>query len=319
MQILLGIIDSIRRGLGWASGTVSALHYKAAIYSNLTNGKYFLHGTAVNNAATTAYYYSNDGITWSTGSYGGGLTVYGAAASSTRLVVYASSNILQYTDNGTTWTTGIVASSPSGTGNTAKYVNGLFMSMWSGSSTPLYTSPDGVTYTNRTAASNGSGGPWDIAFDGTKYIAVHRSVNARSLTTAWSGTSVTLPINGQAIEYGNGMWVVMKTNDTAYATSPDGTTWTARTLPAATGLSLYSGTALRLGFFNEKFYYVASSATNQQSVYSSPDGIVWTLENSSTIADFNNATGFANGPDRLLIVGAASSTTTSSGYLRGLK
>jgi hypothetical protein len=75
------------------------------------------------------------------------------------------------------------------------------------------------------------------------------------------------------LAFGNGIFVRMPASGaTAYETSPDGITWTARTFPAALNWTLGSCITFGNGVF------LAVSSTSGTTAYSSPDGINWTLQ-----------------------------------------
>ena len=82
----------------------------------------------------------------------------------------------------------------------------------------------------------------------------------------------TLPASSQwcAVAYGNGMFVaVSKTSGTDAASSPDGITWTSRTIP--------SGAYNAVAYANGLFVAVGSNL-----VSTSPDGITWTSRTAGT-------------------------------------
>lgn len=109
--------------------------------------------------------------------------------------------------------------------------------------------------------------------NGTIVIAASPAYNniQYSKDNGFSWSSVTVA-GGQGLAYGNGVFVLMPANGaTAYSTSADGITWTARTFPAA--LTWTFGTCITFG----NGVFLAVSATSGTTAYSSPDGINWTL------------------------------------------
>ena len=91
-----------------------------------------------------------------------------------------------------------------------------------------------------------------------------------------------------AIAYGNGVFVALdsSSNTRAYS-SPDGITWTARTLPVAINWSA-------IIYANNQFVAVSAGSSSSNVAATSPDGITWTaqtLPNSS----FGTSVAFGNG------------------------
>lgn len=85
------------------------------------------------------------------------------------------------------------------------------------------------------------------------------------------------------IAFGNGLFVVVGAsgNEDAlrWATSPDGTTWTARSQPLGGDLKTYSQS--RVHFLNGKFLFFAENTGTGGGgfAYSSADGLTWTRSN----------------------------------------
>ena len=144
----------------------------------------------------------------------------------------------------------------------------LFAATVIGSTATFYTSPDGITWTVRTAPATSA---WvGIAWNGTSFCAIGNTsgTTAATSTDGITWTLRTLP--------GTGTWSSIAWNGTVFcaiasqsgtmaATSPDGTTWTLRTLPATTTWAqiLWNGTQ-----------FLATSGTTSWGT--SPDGTTWT-------------------------------------------
>ena len=157
----------------------------------------------------------------------------------------------------------------SGTWTKVVYGNGLFVA-FSASSSQFSTSPDGITWTTRTlpapiAGNNILGaafgnGVFVITFSGANVGLSNDGINWRTApitSSAWS-----------QVVFGNGLFVtVSSTSGTTAASSPDGVTWTIRTLPSTA--SWYS-----VGFGNGVFVATLSGASTTGAV--SLDGITWT-------------------------------------------
>lgn len=136
------------------------------------------------------------------------------------------------------------------------------------------TSPDGITWTARTlpAASLWAGLNWN----GSLAVLIDNNNSRRVLTTSdginWTAHTTALPSNASwdglewAVELG--LWVTIASFSTKAATSPDGVTWTARTLPTN---SYWREIAWSGALFVVTNYNPAAT-----TYLTSPDGINWT-------------------------------------------
>ena len=106
-------------------------------------------------------------------------------------------------------------------------------------------------------------------------------------TTVYETTQGVLPSSPQwtRVVYGNGVWLTVAEGSSSAATSSDGVTWTARTLPVS---SLWSG----LAFGNGLFALFSLSASS--NCYTSPDGVNWTIRSLPVTQSWLWTT-FANG------------------------
>ena len=76
--------------------------------------------------------------------------------------------------------------------------------------------------------------------------------------------------NWSCLTYGNGLFVAVALNGTAYLTSPDGKTWTERTLPVS--ITQTAGNCITYG--NGLFMIIGNG-----NFSTSPDGVNWTIGN----------------------------------------
>ena len=191
-----------------------------------------------------AYQYSSDGISWTQGTLPYTLLTRGCAARSNMLVVFPTNGQPYVTTDGTTWTA--YGSTFSGT---------VYRGIWDGTRFLFPTNNTGATglffstnidATTWSSIDVGSGG-FFIAFDGSSTYIVGNAAQGTSgrictsdPTVATNWTSITFPSNGIWIDaaYGNGIWVAIRAGVGDYATSTNGTTWTARTLPSSTSTLL---------------------------------------------------------------------------------
>jgi len=155
----------------------------------------------------------------------------------------------------------------------AAYGNGVYVAVGASS-----VAANSTTQTNVSAYSV-DGNAWiqatlslsstwhDVAFGNGVFVAVgFNGVNSTgSVSTSPDGvtwTSRTIADNNwRSVIFAGGQFVAVGEN--AVATSPDGITWTSRTIPSAYWLSVTHGNGL----------YVAVSSG---SIATSPDGITWT-------------------------------------------
>ena len=186
----------------------------------------------------------------------------------------ASTNAGSYSDDGITWTATTLPS----TGNWSAVAHGLiddgstlqkfsrFVAVRTGSNAAAY-SEDGITWTATTLPSSAS---WtSVAFGNGRFVAVNSSGTQVALSfdgEVWDVTG-TGTVGYSSVTYGAGKFVALATGTTtAAASSTDGITWTARTLPAsATWVSVTHGNNL----------YVAVASDSNSGAYSK-DGITWT-------------------------------------------
>ncbi len=111
--------------------------------------------------------------------------------------------------------------------------------------------------------------------------------------------------NFSSVAFGNGLFVAIKQELSGgtlhYATSPDGTTWTARTL---TTTITSSGSAHRIRFLDGKFLIMPiglSGSNGLALALTSTDGLQWTTATVGTSATVTDEFAFGNG--RVLAVG----------------
>lgn len=323
MQILLGILDSIRRGISFVAGTITNLTYFSAVYAPLTNGSFFAFGEASGGTTTNSYSYSTDGLTWSTGTLPSTTSWYASVSNGSRIIAFRANNQTSfYSDNGTTWTqtSALAAGSISPRNAIWDGTRFIITEGASGTGTVRY-STDGITWSG-TSINQGSQSSRFIGFDGTsRYIAINTATNDSAYSTTSTFPTTWTALNfpstaatwGQPI-YGNGLWLVAKAGTTGYVTSATGTgSWTSRTLPSQISDSTSERDAKFL-FNSGKFYYYYAD-----NVYSSTNGIDWVTETTITGDTLDQVTGWAVGPNKVIGVGQASASSGSGIYLNGSK
>lgn len=108
-----------------------------------------------------------------------------------------------------------------------------------------------------------------VAFGNSTFVSVaYNSATAATSPDGTTWTQRTLPLSAtwQLLTYGAGLFVAVAYNTNIVATSPDGITWTLRTLPAT---STWSAITYGNGLF-------VAVATGSNVAVTSPDGITWT-------------------------------------------
>ena len=192
---------------------------------------------------------SQNGIAWSAAGFTGfGDRAWNSlcyAAEINKFVAVGSSGYVAYSSNMYTWTEILVGSSIHIRSVCWSPELGLFaMVMSTSSNSPIYTSPDGVTWTQRTLGTND--GAWQ--------------------SICWSSEI--------------GRFVAVGTGGTGnrVMTSTDGITWTRGTTPADNSWAHVIWSA-ELGLFVACAYGVVVAG---QHVMTSPDGLTWTIRTGVT-------------------------------------
>lgn len=135
-------------------------------------------------------------------------------------------------------------------------------------STSAWTSPDGITWTERTGRFTGSPSWYGLAYGNGLFVAttyqagfpVWRSVDGITWYSATTPSGAT-----QELAFGNGVFVIVTDNGYVYR-SADAITWTQHSLP-------YSNNLAHI-LFNGSVFLVWQMAANR--VMTSSDGITWT-------------------------------------------
>lgn len=165
------------------------------------------------------------------------------------------------------------ASTPSLPSNYLAYVafgGGRYVAVAQSTVSSAY-STDGVSW---TLGGNTSYNSRFIAYGDGKFVVVPSIGGASTVDTSPDGvtwTQRTLPssANWSKVAYGNGIWVAITADMSAMATSPDGITWTARTPPG-------SGTNPDIAFGGSGNAFVITYGTSTGTAWRSTDGITWT-------------------------------------------
>lgn len=249
-----------------------------------------------------------------------------ASNGTTALMNYAAStNDIWRSADLTSWATQALGFSRSSSHCLAVAANGTYIIGRAGG-LDIQTSPDGITWTSRSGALGGS--PFDIAFNGTTWLAATSTFSTASHIATrvaadpagtWTVGSTSGAFNAlsRLLSNGTGLFVALGANsgNSSIVTSTDGVTWTTRTVPAGFG----AGTST---FFDgcwtgQRFIALHDKAVTSGSINTrlaaSTDGLTWSafaepaqLRNAHAGSDIgaSNATSIASdGAGRVVLLG----------------
>jgi len=282
--VLNALIGSLRRSV-WTQTTPGSSYVNtprsSAIFTISEIPSVMVFGSNGSSNTSTYAYFALTGASLTTATLPVTSAWRTAASNGTTVIVGRNAlNVIYRSTNGTSWTS--INALPSGTPTWYDALwdgtRFLFTTSLTGTSRLAY-STDGTSW----ASINNLVSGYAIGFNGSSsYICTSlnsttysRCLNADPTVEAnWATGTLPSPGSGNSyssVAFGNGIWVVAATNTNAYATSTDGTTWTARTLPS----NFSSGTTInaKMIFFNGAFYYYYLN-----NIYKSTDGINWTTD-----------------------------------------
>ena len=188
------------------------------LFAYYGGGLFVVGGTSGN------LYTSPNGVTWTARTSGFSTTTirWGTYGNGTHVIIGDSGKLSYSTNNGVTWTN----TSPFAVGNeTVKFGNGLFIvvgSQYSG--TPLYTSTNATSWTQR-ATGTGGASLKDSAYGTGGWIAISNSTCSKSIDgVSWTSSN---NVTGTYIDFVNTYWIAY--NGATAKVSSDGTNWTQYT------------------------------------------------------------------------------------------
>lgn len=210
-------------GITWTLATIAAAIERVTF----AFGLFIAVGTGV-------AYWSADGVTWTagTGTIGGNRIAYDDFNGVLVTVTAGGTTTYKSTD-GKVWAAGAAVTGATGItditfGVMYATATWLFIVVCNTGTNRVYSSPDDVTWTARTAAT---ANPWTgVKFGNGVYVAIAASGTNRIMTsvngTAWTARAFT-PTGITTLDFGNGIFIMA--DATSFYTSYDGITWTTTT------------------------------------------------------------------------------------------
>jgi len=257
------------RTSGFGSNDINAVTYGAGLY--LAGGD---NGTMAT---------SPDGTNWTIQTSGFGSSNIGSLTHGDGLYLAAGGDgKLSTSTNATSWTSQS-AGFGSGFISSLTFGDGLYVAA-QGSN--LRTSPDGVTWTARTA--NVAIQINVLTFGDGLYVAAGYGGGLSTSPDGITWTAQTSNVGGSVygLTYGDGLYVAAG-QDGALSTSPDGSTWTSRTSGFEPDGHWIQNLAYGAGV------YVAVG--DNRRISTSPDGITWTAQTSGFVGYRIYVVSFGNG------------------------
>lgn len=199
-------------------------------------------------------------------------------------VVAGQNGGVQYsTDAGVTWNAVTLPGAYSGNLKAITWDGTRFVLV--GASGGVFTSTDGITWTARTPAASYSGNFFGVVSSDTRLVAVGSATGGfqseiqtsddggSTWTRRNGGGSGTSGIGGNAVGFGNGLFVMSGSGNALIFTSPDGIAWTSHALPDASAVTLNG-----IAYDGERYYVgVGGDTSGDLAVaYTSTNGTTWT-------------------------------------------
>ena len=165
----------------------------------------------------------------------------------------------------------------------------------------------GFTATNRTLSTSAT---WTaVGFGGSRYIAVASggtTSNVSTNGTTWAlGGALPASVTWTDVQYGaaDSIWVAIASGTSQAASSPDGTTWTSRTMSASANWT-------SVAYGNSRFVAVASGGT---ATSYSDDGQSWVAGGALPSSTTWSSVTFGNGVFVAVATGGTSTAYSTNG------
>ncbi len=263
--------------LSWSATTMPSARWTGMAYGN---GVFVAVGPTTGNAPSTVAASSVDGTTWVQRTMPGTGQGWSSVAYGNGVFAAVQSNgatVGAYSSDGINWT---ASTMPAAQYWTITFANGIFLAI--ADNATASTSPDGITWTLRSIPNSSM---LASAYGNNTFVAVGATTNVCSSVdgAAWTFATAAFSL-GTGLAFGAGLFVATQNAaSAAIITSPDGITWTSRSLPSS-----QSWNAVTYG--NGTFVVHNRGTTN--IVATSGDGITWTSRTmSASQAWWSNAYG----------------------------
>jgi hypothetical protein len=275
-------------GVTWTSRDTTGKDndWKDVIYGG---GRYV---AIANSGTANRAMYSDDGVLWYLGDTTGldnawrGIT-WGAGKFVAVGAIGITNRAMTSEDGGETWT----AQDTTGLDNPWRDVvfgNGIFVAVASSGTNQVMTSPDGETWTGKTAASTNGWRALAYSRELNRFVAVAVTGTGDRVMTSddngetWTTRTSAADNNWQAVAWGDGKFVAVSNDGTAnrVMTSPDGITWTSKD---TTGKD---NDWQKIDYRNGRFVAVAKIGTGNRVMTSDDAGETWTLRASAADNDW---------------------------------
>lgn len=285
-------VNTTSNGITWTART-SAMP-SAAVWKSVTWGESIGKFVAVSTTSSSAGAYSTDGISWSSSTlpaadnwlavnFGNGYYVATCGASSTQAA---------YSSDGTSWSTATLSTTGDWRsvcwGNTGG--NGTWVAVSYNSSDATYSTDNGASWTTASLPSSAN---WSaVTYGNGVFVAVAYGSTKAAYSTdgiTWYESVLPASRNWTSIAFDEGVkkFAAMAPSSTSgCATSPDGISWTTRTIASATFTAVCNtpfkwGSGDTLTINNGSIVTVNTSQTKFWKTITIADGKLL-IQNSST-------------------------------------
>lgn len=164
------------------------------------------------------------------------------------------------------------------------YGEGIFVAVSSNGTNRVMTSPDGSTWTARSAPDGTTDSTWkSVTYGNGTFVAVANGGTTKVMTSpdgeTWTAQTAAEDNSWQSVAYGGGVFVAVSSDGTNRAmTSPDGVTWTPHLVTATAWKAITYG--------DGKFVAI----NDRESVITSADGADWASASTKSRASWNSVT-----------------------------
>ena len=208
-----------------------------------TNAKFVTIPTTASGGTTKAAYQTASGaITSAAWSQSSGSLPNGSYASIAYGLGYwvaiGGTNTSTRSFDGNTWNTVSIPTLGAGTYSNVVYGNGYFVGIATGSNATVVSSTSGNSWI--AGGNMPSTTTWtSMAYGNGRFVAIASGSTAVAYSinngTSWLSSPAGLPasLTWTKITYGQGLFLAVASGTSSCATSPDGVTWTLRTMPSS--------------------------------------------------------------------------------------